>query len=88
MKKTISLALISAVLAYSTSSCSKQTPISEKEVSTIELSNDLKASMNSNIQNIISLRSKNNSLSILDLSTQSAKLDISSLDQSKVDLLN
>ncbi|QRY59701.1 hypothetical protein BCY89_19095 [Sphingobacterium siyangense] len=86
MRKTISVALLCAILMYSTS-CSKQSNVLNEEGSKIELSSDLRASMNSNIQNIIALKSKSHNLSTIGLAIQANENISSSIKQDRMNLL-
>jgi len=86
MRKTISIALLCAVLMYSTS-CSKHPNVLNDEGSKVELSSDLRTSMSSNIQNIIALKSKSNNLSTISLAIQVNENISSSIKQDRMKLL-
>lgn len=86
MKRIISLTLLCAVLMYSTTSCSKQAPELENE-NNIELTGELTSSFDTNIQNIISLREKNNNLSTVSLALHANNNEKYTAGSNKIELL-
>ncbi|MCW2262089.1 MULTISPECIES: hypothetical protein [Sphingobacterium] len=71
---------------YSTTSCSKQAPELENE-NNIELTGELTSSFDTNIQNIISLREKNNNISTVSLALHSNNNEKYTTGSNKIELL-